>query len=740
MRSSVKWTALPALIATAMMLTFAPAASAEIPNVFGGDVTCEVQGDGVRFCGSTSPRSTTPAWDGVPIDVNVAFPPAPASGPDGSYPLVMIFHGYGGSKIGLSGMRTWLDQGYATFSMTDRGFHESCGSEESRAANPDGCANGFVRLMDTRYEVRDAQEFAGELADAGLVDPQRIGAVGGSYGGGMSMALAALRDRKMLPDGSLVPWQSPAGTPMRIAAAAPNIPWTDLAYALSPNGSTLDYVARAPYQGRYGVMKQSFTNGLYFSGLIAPGFYAPVGTPGADLTGWRERLEAGEPYFDAEAQAILAEVTSHHSSYYIDPSVPPAPLLISNGFTDDLFPADEALRFYNRTRTKYPKADISLFFGDFGHMRAQNKEDATQRLRDRVNEWFAYYLTGPGAQRGKGSAEPFQGVEVLTQTCPDEAPSGGPFFARNWARIARGEVRLRSPGDVTIAPDSGDPAIAAAFDPVSGGGACAQTSGADEPGTATYRLDPAPSGGYTLVGAPTVIADFTLPGDTSQVAARLLDVAPDGQQTLVARGLWRPATGESIKQVFQLHPNGWEFAEGHVPKLELLAKDAAGGVLDSYGRPSNDQQPVTVSNLELRLPVREKPGTHDGLVKQPASKVLPRGYKLARDFKQLPRPRPKVAGGELTVEGDSLLATLRCPKRFESCNEIEVTVLGPRSALGAAASASRKFTVATGEVARIRGGRTKGTRLDLTRLGRRFFADNTELKTKIKVRSAETTR
>ena len=108
-----------------------------------------------------------------------------------------------------------------------------------------------MRLIDNRYEVRDAQEFAGQLADegVGLIDPQRIGAIGGSYGGGMSMALAALKNRKVMPDGSLVPWTSPAGKPMQIAAAAPNIPWTDLAYSLVPNGSTLDYVADAPYRG-----------------------------------------------------------------------------------------------------------------------------------------------------------------------------------------------------------------------------------------------------------------------------------------------------------------------------------------------------------------------------------------------------------------------------------------------------------------------------------------------------------
>ena len=67
--------------------------------------------------------------------------------------------------------------------------------------------------------------------------------------------------------------------------------------------------------------------------------------------------------------AILDEIEAHHSAYYIDHSEPPAPLLISNGFTDDLFPADEAIRYYNRIRSQYPNAPISLLFGDFGHMR-----------------------------------------------------------------------------------------------------------------------------------------------------------------------------------------------------------------------------------------------------------------------------------------------------------------------------------------------------------------------------------
>jgi hypothetical protein len=137
-----------------------------------------------------------------------------------------------------------------------------------------------------------------------------------------------------------------------------------------------------------------------------------------------------------------------------------------------------------------------------------------------------------------------------------------------------------------------------------------------------------------MMGAATVSAKFTSQAN-SEVAARLLDVAPGGTETLVDRGLWRPVPGKNKAQVFQLHPNGYKFAAGHVPKLELLPQDWNNGIAGGYGRPSDDQNPVKVSHLELRLPVLQKPGSLNGRVKQPAPKILPKGAKLAREFKVL---------------------------------------------------------------------------------------------------------
>src|SRR5439155_20219129 len=161
----------------------------------------------------------------------------------------------------------------------------SCGANDPKTATA-ACAAGYNHVFDTRYEVRDAQYLLGRLADEGLVDPQRIGATGASSGGAVSLALAALRDRVMMPDGSLVPWSSPQhGRPMQIAAAAPELAWVDLAQAWIPNGHTLDYVTDAPYsrRGRIGVLKYSYVAVLYAIGQSSTTYATPGSDPDADF-------------------------------------------------------------------------------------------------------------------------------------------------------------------------------------------------------------------------------------------------------------------------------------------------------------------------------------------------------------------------------------------------------------------------------------------------------------------------
>jgi fermentation-respiration switch protein FrsA (DUF1100 family) len=574
--------------------------------------------------------------------------------------------------------------------------------------------------MDDRYEVRDAQYLISVLADEGLAEPDRIGATGVSYGGGISMALAALRNRTMLQDGSLVPWTSPDGTPMEIAAAVPQWPWTDLAYALLPNGHNLDYVADSPYRGPEGnapagVVKTTFVGALYTIGALKSNYAKPGEDPEADLTNWFTKLISGEPYDgDQEKEEILEQVDTYHSSYYINHDEQPAPLLIQSGWNDDLFPADEALRFYNRTRTQYPGDPISLFFMDDGHQRSQNKPADAAVFAARESAWFDHYLKGEGA-------EPSSSVETLTTTCGP--PAGVLHKASGWAKIAPGEIRLDGAAAQTIVPGAGDPAAGAAFDPVTGPGACASTSAADQTGVANYRLAPATGEGFTLLGSPTIVADIETQAAEQEIAARLVDVAPGGTETLVARGLYRPAAGK-VSTVFQLHPQGYRFGAGHVAKLELLPADPP------YSRPANGQLPITVSNLELRLPVVEKPGALEGLVQEPAPKVLPAGYSLASEYlspgqegggvagtgpKPLLRPGSTSLAGAVTIKKGKLRVALRC-KGEAPCSG----TLGA-SARAAGKKDARRLIVVNSKYS-IQPGAKKQLAVPLTKFGRKLVA------------------
>ena len=285
-----------------------------------------------------------------------------------------------------------------------------------------------------------------------------------------------------------------------------------------------------------------------------------------------------------------------------------------------------------------------------------------------------------------------------------------------------------------IAPDGGTPAVAAAFNVTE---ACSEAPGAREPGTATYELAPAPASGYTMIGSPTVLADVAQPGENSQIAARLVDVSPDGStKTLVARILWRP--GNDGFQVFQLNPGAWEVKSGHVLRLELLPADAGGdssAAVSNYGRPSNQQQTATIEKLELRIPVLETPGSLGGLVMAPAAKVLPPrpGIELARGYEAVGSEtlaeyaarradrEPKVGNltlaGPVRVKGKSMSMKLKCSGRNDSCRRASITVRSARKFRGMG-----KPRLAKGRGYRVGPGRTRTVHLKLTTKARALFS------------------
>jgi len=600
----VRWRYIP-ILSLAAALAVTQAAGAAAPAPFGHQ--CSARADGTRFCpttdgGAGETLDGVPSFDGVPLDVDVTLP-AKGSGP---FPTIVMLHGYGGEKTDFEstdpegdGSSTfhynndWFArQGYAVLNYTARGFGHSCGGGPT-GDHSGPCGQGYIRLADTRYEARDTQYLLGLLVDQGLVKPHAIGVTGISYGGGQSLELAYLRDRIRRPDGTFAPWTSPKGRSLSITAAWPRWPWSDLVDSLLPNGRFLDTEVAPAGQSLkpVGIPIQSYISGLYALGQSS-GYYcgdapasAPCTNPDADLTTDFALTSAGEPPTPL-AEERLAEIYAHHQAYGLPGT--PAPLLIENGWTDDLFPPEQAIRVYNQAHGSSP---VSLQLGDLGHSRGSNKPTVNRPFNEEGTAFFDRYLRGTSGGPAPGA------VTAYTQTCPASEPDGGPFTAPSYAQLHSGALTFGSAATQVVTA-AGDPTTSAQFDPIAGTTeACRAVPASPALGTATYSNTT--ESGFTMLGLPTVKATIQTLGAFGELDSMLFDVAPDGSERLVTRGAYRLTENQSGQVTFQLHGNGYRFAPGHTAKLVLLGSDAP------YLRPSNDLAfSVQVSDLTVTLPTR----------------------------------------------------------------------------------------------------------------------------------------
>jgi fermentation-respiration switch protein FrsA (DUF1100 family) len=592
-----------AITATALgILGLSTQASAAPLKPFGH--SCQAQ-NGVRFCPTADRAHRVPTFDGIPLDADVTLPQTG----DGPFPTIVMLHGWGGSKTAFestspSGQYNnvyFAQLGYAVLNYSARGWGDSCGGT-SPPDHSGACAKGYIRLADSRYEVRDTQYLLGKLADQGITKPQAIGVTGVSYGGGQSMELAFLHNQIRLPNGELAPWRSPAGKPMSIAAAYPRWPWSDLIDALLPNGRFLDTQV-APFGqslNPVGVPIQSYITGLFALGSVS-GYYcgsAPASTPctdrDANIPMDYAEIQQGQP-LSADARASLQSRYDHSSPYrlaFLPQASRPAPLLIENGWTDDLFPPAHALRAYNFLRSHYPGFPVSLQFGDLGHSRGTNKAATDAYFFDQARGFFRAHLKNVSGGPAPGS------VTAFTQTCPASTPDGGPFKAASWSAIHNAGITFGQNSSFTKAFTStgGNQNVAAQFDPIGGTtDACKTVNTTTEPNTAwyTHKFN---NGAFTMLGLPTVRATIQTTGQFGEIAARLWDVMPNGQQRLISRGVYSLRNNQSGEITFQLHGNGYRFAQGHTVELQLLGRDSP------YYQASNSAFSVAVSHVTVKLP------------------------------------------------------------------------------------------------------------------------------------------
>lgn len=116
------------------------------------------------------------------------------------HPAVVVFHGYGGSSGDWFALQGWLAQGFSVAALDVRG-------QGGRSEDPGGTTGNtqtghIIRGLDDvpeklhyRQVYLDCAQLAGVVMRMPEVDPERVGATGGSQGGGLTLACAALEPR-----------------------------------------------------------------------------------------------------------------------------------------------------------------------------------------------------------------------------------------------------------------------------------------------------------------------------------------------------------------------------------------------------------------------------------------------------------------------------------------------------------------------------------------------------------------
>ncbi len=260
------------------------------------------------------------------------------------YPLILHSHGWGGDRITAADaadnpgddaptnfysaildrqVKHLWDAGYAVISFDERGF---------------GASGGASRVMDPDYETRDAiaildwAEAHLELSRDGAGDPY-VGTIGGSYGGGFQLLLAA--------------------HDARVDALVPGATWYDLMQSLAPNG----------------VIKKLYDFGLCLSAVQAQRKLDAMTLQVCTEAGFNP-LSRFEEQVSADAREFLAahgmgRIEARHHNADDGFRMRAVDALFVQGNRDVLFPIDQALA--NARFLQSLGGDVRLLTNEHGH-------------------------------------------------------------------------------------------------------------------------------------------------------------------------------------------------------------------------------------------------------------------------------------------------------------------------------------------------------------------------------------
>lgn len=539
-------------------------------------------------------------------------------------PTILTTNGFGGSKADQAGLgRAFAERGYTVLSYTGLGFPDSgCKISLDDPALDGVAASHLVTFLGgggtAAYSSSDVAGVSGgagmlsadfsKLDDAATHDP-RVGMIGGSYGGQIQFATAAMDSR--------------------VDTLVPLITWNDLRYSLAPNNTAqstgVTYADQTPGTEKIG------WSSLFFGVGIADGVQGAgidptreVGCPNFVLEACQAKATLDTlGYPTTQTYALTDRVSVGH---YLDRVN--VPTFLIQGQNDTLFNLQEAVATYKGLKAR--KVPVSMAWQSWGHsggmkgntgaapgeldLSGAHIEDTYLGLR--IKNWFDHYLKGV---KGSPTGPEFSYFRDWVDYTGTAAPAYG--TAPSYPVGAPRTYYLSAAGDLVTSPTAVRPGSLSWSNPGLGAfGSYSEASGLegqipadslppnatapyDAPGTFGAWTTPALTTDSNIVGVPTLDVFLTAPTAAAtqsagpagqlQLFAKLYDVAPDGSKTLVNKLISPVRVADVTKSVhIELPGIVHRVAAGHRLQLVLASTDAA--YKNTYGL-----QPVTVTANQL---------------------------------------------------------------------------------------------------------------------------------------------
>ncbi|MFC9671711.1 CocE/NonD family hydrolase [Streptomyces sp. NPDC056949] len=518
-------------------------------------------------------------------------------------PAVLATNGFGGSKSDGSTDaigKAFAARGYVGLVYSGLGFGKSGCLVSLDDPRIDGAAaSGLVDFLAGTRAADDGTK-ADYVTKDGKGDP-RVGMIGGSYGGAIQLATAAVDHR--------------------VDALVPMITWNDLAYSLDPNNAADRSVP--------GAFKWQWTNGFYLIGEGQP-LLEPSLDPSrinkltclhfvTDACETIRTLNSGR-YPSDKAGPMLDYARSVSPVSYLKQVK--APTLLVQGQSDSLFNLNEAQATYGTLKAQ--GTTTKMIWQSWGHsggltdpasgeLNLAQGNLETSYVGKRILAWFDRYLqhrkdvdTGPAfAYYRDWITDPGQ-TYATAQSVPALSRklylSGDGKLVDNRSKVARGSREYRNWLIPTSHSESSLAGLIGLPDPAPRDTAGTYLGWTSEPLTRTTDVVGSPKATLKVVSPRTErVQNSDDAADKLVLFAKLYDIAPDGSKTLVHR-LVAPVRVPDVTRSFTVSLPGivHRYEKGHRLQFVIAASD------DAYGG-NKGIKPVTVTSAPEDTGVLELP-------------------------------------------------------------------------------------------------------------------------------------